>query len=721
MAGGRLKSRQSSISSIKRSRSRSRKLSKTHMESQRSSENSEMKENMPSYTTLATRLVSKKISVTSMDDRLRQFGKIFQLKTPEMDGEILKNAIHKVKLEYNQVTLLKASKVYGFLKETKEVEIGNYSDKDSHLTEGLDIRYDSPKQKENVLRLAFRVLKFQWLIEKIMDETEFYTTFPDFSEYENFCTIIAFDSYRRKFTKRNILNDEEKGEEILYKIEDAVNSWGTKIAASIARNRIDHEAQDLDSLASNKDTSTDLTSPVKHFYAWINFAKSNAEEVTKMLEEELQLKSVEESDGTDEDHYFVDPNFSSLLMFDKSVEDKLESSKLITSFKLIIDSRTTYLTAYTTVKLLNRQDPIIVTNVDNGYLPSLIASLSYGMNGIIHTFTNDISTEKFQEIQTFIQKLGYKKTINLHRENFISTKNSSDKWSDIKVITINVDGSTSGIKDPVDYFVRHSDDFSSLKTFADLQNGRSNINSMISRERELMLHAMTFRSVSAIVYMTTSINTAENSDLVNACLKEFRTTSNYNWIFKPSPPLIPIDQDGIEKHMTFTNYYQAPPTSISDGIFLSIFARTKRRKHHRTESLETSETESIISSHTRKRSTSTKSKKNRKKKQKKKLIGKKIGFSSSLPLRPGVTMNTARTNAALLKSELIKKADKHTTNGDMKSAIDEVSTLMEKGLLANSVSLDDALEKLKSMEKPAIQNRIEALGKLTIGDRSKNS
>ncbi|MGH0162806.1 UNVERIFIED_CONTAM: hypothetical protein FKN15_043763 [Acipenser sinensis] len=117
--------------------------------------------------------------------------------------------------------------------------------------------FEDEKSQRWSFELAFNALKYQDFLEDLMIDSCFYPSNPTHDDLTSLVVVMLYDFQDRKFQPRLCLADEEEIEEVR-EVEKCLNSFKTKIAASLARCRIKLDILTIDYLLPETDKSCSL-------------------------------------------------------------------------------------------------------------------------------------------------------------------------------------------------------------------------------------------------------------------------------------------------------------------------------------------------------------------------------------------------------------------------------------------------------------------------------
>lgn len=181
--------------------------------------------------------------------------------------------------------------------------------------------------------LAFSALKYQDILETILIDSSIFpsATIPD--HLSSLIIVMLYDFQDRKFQPRAFPNNEESISEV-QEVESLLNSCKTKLAASLARCRIKHDALSIYHILPEAVRKQEQRASILPLYAWINTGKISPEEVYSNLRRKgyHKVKSVLH---LDDKVFAVDQHCYDVLIFPAHLKKDLVSIDLFKDYKLI--------------------------------------------------------------------------------------------------------------------------------------------------------------------------------------------------------------------------------------------------------------------------------------------------------------------------------------------------------------------------------------------------
>ncbi|CAF1229551.1 unnamed protein product [Rotaria sordida] len=532
--------------------------------------------------------------------RMKEFGQIFN-RHSSINRALLEELFRKEPSEYTQTVYRYASRIYHCLKEehinpilkalasTKEEQIPI---KKSTL-DVPKIDYASDQQKRRTLKLAFSVLRYQKIVEELLEETQFFSNYPDLKDELSLVSVILYDYLSRKFQPRDDPIDPDDKEDLsnndqlVSTIENAILQERTRLAAALARNRIKSQALSLEDLLPENVREVQQHTAELPVYAWVNLIKTDMETVIKIFENNEQMKRVKTITEMDKRTFYVDYHCSNLLVFHYSQKQRIVNHYLVRDNHLYLQDKSSCIAAHTVRKLLTKKDNICLAYVSGGLLLQLLVVLTEELESKIYAFGGR-TDENIRDIQAKIKTLGaVEKRIKIFKERFTDVNFDEINMENCKVILCNPPDSRSALIQPLDFLYNEGEDVSLLKQFSQPTENKAYIKECIQRETAYMRQAIRYPLAKAIVYVTFSKNKSENEEIVHSTINEQneqrsqQTPKKDMGVFKVSPPVLPI-QFGIRNEQVPVlrqgTFIQFESTQKMNGVFVALLLRERERR-----------------------------------------------------------------------------------------------------------------------------------------------
>ncbi|UJR27109.1 hypothetical protein I4U23_008408 [Adineta vaga] len=530
--------------------------------------------------------------------RIKEFGQLFN-RHSSINRELLEELFRKEPSEYTQTVYRYASRIYHCLREEQINPVlkalSNTKEEQTQAKKAtLDvpkIDYASDKQKRRTLKLAFSVLRYQKVIEELLDETQFFSNFPDLKDETSLVSTILYDYLSRKFQPRDVpvdVDDKEdlsNNDQLVTTIEYAILQERTHLAAALARNRIKSQALSLEDLLPENVREVQQHSAELPVYAWVNLIKTDMETVIETFENDENMKRVKSIHDVDKRAFCTDYHCSNLLIFHYSQKHRFANHRLVRDHHLYLQDKSSCIAAHTVRKLITRKDNICLAYVSGGLLLQLLLVLTEELESKIYAFGSR-TDENVREILAKIKTLGVsEKRVKLFKERFSDVNFDEINMENCKVILCNPPDTRSALIQPLEFLYNEGEDVTLLKHFSQPTENKGFIRECIQREAAYMRQALRYTLAKAIVYVTFSKNRSENDDIVHSTINEQneqRTQQKKeNGVYKISPPVLPIQFGFRNEHMSILRhgtFIQFESSQKMNGVFVAVLLRERERR-----------------------------------------------------------------------------------------------------------------------------------------------
>lgn len=492
---------------------------------------------------------------------------------------------------YSHTVYKQAGKVFQALKHEDQVEgqeqggqmTGKRQDnsKSGGLEDGF-MNFGSQDERRFTFELAFSALKFQNLLETMLDDCAFFGHYPELREETGTIMVMLFDFQNRKFQRRSPKEDEETNP-FYIQIEEAILKCKTKLNASLARQRIKANAATLDHLLPENVRCKQKVSVGSPQYVWVNLLKSTLQDVLTQFQDEEQFVQTQTEPTKLEDFkgkiYYLDPHCDDLIIFPPEFKQTLQQHPLNRDGVIVVQDKSSCLGPHSVRLLINQGDDIIFTSASSGMTTAHIASL----------ITNDANEEwdksnifafgarSAQHLEDLKKKMRAYNCRNVicMKEDFLNSDPDDPKFKNVKVILVSAQCSKSGIIDPVDFIVSEGEDMGILKYLSRGEVDQAKLGELITQHNKILKHAMQFPSAHAVVYATRSVTENENEGVVNKACEQVNAAQYIGRLpFRVAPPVLPFSEHDIERSVGISGkFIKFTPTNIMSGCFVAVITR----------------------------------------------------------------------------------------------------------------------------------------------------
>ncbi|KAM6220877.1 putative methyltransferase NSUN7 [Rhynchocyon petersi] len=417
--------------------------------------------------------------------------------------------------------------------------------------------------------LAFSALKYQDILESILIDSYIFpsTTIPD--HLSSLIIVMLYDFQDRKFQARLPSDNEESISEV-QEVEALLNSFKTKLAASLARCRIKHDALSIYHVLPETVRKQELRASTLPVYAWINTCKISPEEVYSYLKKRGYNK-VESVLHIDDKVFAVDKHCYDVLIFPSHLKNDLLSIDLFKDYKLIFQDKSRSLAVHSVKALLNMDDDILMVNTGSWYTVAHMSVLTNENTSKIFVCGIE-AQDKDPNLKNLFAKMGCKNIEILHQA-FMNIDSKDHRLQKVKVILLLPRCSGLGVSNPVEFILNEHEDTDLLKDLSRGGISEDKLHVLTQQQYNQLIHAMTFPKVQAIVYCTCSVYTEENEAVVQKAL-EFQDHGTKIQPYRLSPPVLPLCS--LEEiRLSTDKFFRMEPSETTNSCFLSILTRER--------------------------------------------------------------------------------------------------------------------------------------------------
>uniref|UniRef100_A0A8C5PUL4 NOP2/Sun RNA methyltransferase family member 7 n=1 Tax=Leptobrachium leishanense TaxID=445787 RepID=A0A8C5PUL4_9ANUR len=423
------------------------------------------------------------------------------------------------KVKYPDHVFINAAKIYQNSHRRKPPDriVVKYGSSLEHSS----MDFHDEKSQRWSYELAFSALKYQDLLENIMVDSGFYHSLPLPDELTSLVVVMLYDFQDRKFLPRYAYPDEEINEEVR-EVEKLLYSYKTKLAASLARNRIKYAAASIEYILPDNVRKQEERASLLPLYAWINTVRTSLTDVFNTLKRRgfIEVKSPSEFDGY---NYCMDNQCQNVILFPPHLKEELINMELCIDYNLVLQDKSHSLAVQTVRALLITDSDIIVANPCPGLTLTHLSILTN--ESICTIFACGMKSEiKKKELEILFSKMDCKNTTLL--QNFSEGSMPTNKLHDL------------------------------------------------ANQQLLELnHAMKFGKVQGIVYSTSSIYEEENDHVVNKAL-ELSKGNIKGQPYRLGLPVVPL-QSSSDILPVAETFVRIEPSETTNGCFLAILSRER--------------------------------------------------------------------------------------------------------------------------------------------------
>uniref|UniRef100_A0A8C5PV10 NOP2/Sun RNA methyltransferase family member 7 n=1 Tax=Leptobrachium leishanense TaxID=445787 RepID=A0A8C5PV10_9ANUR len=471
------------------------------------------------------------------------------------------------KVKYPDHVFINAAKIYQNSHRRKPPDriVVKYGSSLEHSS----MDFHDEKSQRWSYELAFSALKYQDLLENIMVDSGFYHSLPLPDELTSLVVVMLYDFQDRKFLPRYAYPDEEINEEVR-EVEKLLYSYKTKLAASLARNRIKYAAASIEYILPDNVRKQEERASLLPLYAWINTVRTSLTDVFNTLKRRgfIEVKSPSEFDGY---NYCMDNQCQNVILFPPHLKEELINMELCIDYNLVLQDKSHSLAVQTVRALLITDSDIIVANPCPGLTLTHLSILTN--ESICTIFACGMKSEiKKKELEILFSKMDCK-NIKLLQEAFTEIDPADKMLQKAKVILLQPQCSGSGINDPVSFILNEQGDTTLLQNFSEGSMPTNKLHDLANQQLLELNHAMKFGKVQGIVYSTSSIYEEENDHVVNKAL-ELSKGNIKGQPYRLGLPVVPL-QSSSDILPVAETFVRIEPSETTNGCFLAILSRER--------------------------------------------------------------------------------------------------------------------------------------------------
>ncbi|ESO89512.1 hypothetical protein LOTGIDRAFT_234325 [Lottia gigantea] len=386
--------------------------------------------------------------------------------------------------------------------------------------------------------------------------------------------VVLYDYQNRRFQYRVPFPDEELNE-IVTKVETAINDMKTKLAAAIARHRIKASARSLEFLLPESVRHSDEAKSKMPAYFWINQLRTSTEDVMDLLRVEgfKIVNSVRELGDDGDKFYCFDHHCPDLLVVASHQVKSLQESDIVNDGLIVRQDKSSCLAPHTVKYLLNEDDDVIHVNAGFGLTSGHIASLLKPSKSHIFAFGATGDADVYR-IHKNLGRLGVGKCVRVISEPFLNIEPDDSRYKSVRIVLVTADCTKSAVTNPVEFVVSEGEDMTILKDLSVGDKDAMKINQLNNEHSRILKHAMRFSKVQAVVYMTRSVHEAENEMVVEKTVEYVNSIQQKKMPFRLVPPVLAFSADEIENNRGICGkYMKFKPSNTMNGCFVAVITR----------------------------------------------------------------------------------------------------------------------------------------------------
>ncbi|KAJ3041729.1 hypothetical protein HDV00_008817 [Rhizophlyctis rosea] len=356
---------------------------------------------------------------------------------------------------------------------------------------------------------------------------------------------------------------ERERVETVRELEEALRELKTKLAAAYARIRIERRASGESAqewmeriLPEEVRVKEEIAAEMPN-HARVNALRSTTEGVAQTLigmgyPVELRQRSTR-PEGEDP-VIRLDENFEDVFVIPSQFCNDIKNSKLVEDGRLVFQDKASLWATQHLAGQLTGTIEIIDARAGCGTKTSQLSSLMRN-KGRIYTFEDRPS--RLEALKSHLKVQGCQ-NVELIESDFLTSDPSDPKFANVTVIVLEPPNSGTAILDKLNYLLQEEE-------FPNESYSQKDLFSLKNRQAALLKHAFSFPNVETVVYVTRSVHSEENEQVVEEALDRLAGV----WELACVSPEVAIPRTADYE---FEECLKIPPAQTTgNGIFIASF------------------------------------------------------------------------------------------------------------------------------------------------------
>ncbi|XP_028310676.1 putative methyltransferase NSUN7 [Gouania willdenowi] len=434
-------------------------------------------------------------------------------------------------------------------------------------TESPPLGNEDKPGEEEAYQLAFLTLKYQDLLENMIEDSCFHSTQHISSDLLPLAMVMLFDFQERKFVLHSKKGQQDGVQEVR-ELEKSLQMCKTKLAASLARCRVKLRLQSVSCFLSDPVRTKQHRAKSLPIYAWINTLKTSIEEVCEALLI-TGLRQAEKITDLHEGTFCRDPLCSDTLVFASDLNGPLKHSSITTSHILNIQDRSVCLAVSVLSPLLFDKGDVLVVGSFSAVTLIHVAMAASVRSGRVLVCGADHTPAQVEEMKDLLKEEDIR-NVRIHSHAFYSLSEWDSSVQRLKVILVLPRCSCSALSDPVPTIYREHGDWDLLPDLCHGSLSRSKLHSLSNQQARLLGHAVSFPKVQTVVYCTRSVCSEENEQLVKRVLEKMHTPPKL-LPFRVNGPIFPDEPSSGDT--LDSKFFILRASQFTNGCFIARLSR----------------------------------------------------------------------------------------------------------------------------------------------------
>ncbi|KAJ3641305.1 hypothetical protein Zmor_027817 [Zophobas morio] len=371
----------------------------------------------------------------------------------------------------------------------------------------LPTHFEDEQEMRRVYTLIYDVFRHKNVLTQALNDIGFFMVHPELELTISHIWLLFYDLYHRAFKKRETAVVaaatrlfHEAG---LTAAESALWEFRTKLAAAVARLRIQHNALSLSDLLpahlrDDKIQGYGSTTPVT---CWVNLKKiKGVGELKNEIESGFGVKPVEETRQLGPRTYRLDRHCPHILAFHSSMRTALARSEFVKKHKLVVQDKSFCLgpaTFFKHVTELELCGSVIQTHVNSPRTTAYLATI-LSQNDKIKRLMAFSAGGRKGEYESYLSELGMTNVL-IFSDRLIDVSPDANYMEEVVAVFATPPNSYSAVNDPIDLVCSRGGDLSMLEILTEAEEseaGRERVYRILDEQRKTLRFAMSRPQVS---------------------------------------------------------------------------------------------------------------------------------------------------------------------------------------------------------------------------------
>ncbi|RZC38122.1 methyltransferase NSUN7, partial [Asbolus verrucosus] len=415
----------------------------------------------------------------------------------------------------------------------------------------LKTNFEDEQEMRRVYTLIYNVFRHKNVLSQALNDIGFFQIYPELESTISHIWLLFYDLYHRGFKKRETavvatakrLFKESK----LTKAENSLWEYRTKLAAAVARLRIQHNALSLSDLLPShlKDDKVPGYGIISPVTCWVNLKKvKNTEELRREIEKEFDLKPIQESENLGPGNYRWDKHCPHIMAFHGSMRTALARSDFVKSYKLVVQDKSFCLGPATFVKhvtALELSGSVIQTHVNSPRTTAYLATI-LSQNDKIKKLMAFSAGQRKIEYEDYLNQLGMTNVL-IFSDRLIDVSPDANYMEEVVAVFATPPNSYSAVNDPIDLVCSRGGDLSMLEILTEAEEseeGKERAYRILEEQRKTLRFAMSRPQIQFVLYETHSGIDAENKGMVQRTVQEVNKIAKLHHATLQGKLIVPV-------------------------------------------------------------------------------------------------------------------------------------------------------------------------------------